>query len=158
MQNTPTRKTSAKLKGDDDRFPVPKTFGDQFTAEHIILHMNEPSRKGHGVSLVILDRACHYLLALAGKEQSEEEIEWAVQRFIGSGGSVKHVYTDGSKEFRKAFRSLGFPHDSSRPHRPQKNGFTQRAVREVTETEFRCHFCSSCSSCFKQVLCLPYFA
>ena len=95
--------------------------------------MEEPSRKGHKVSLVMLDRATHYLSTFAGKEKSEEEIKWATQRFVGSEASVKHVYTDGSREFKKAFRSLGLPHDTSRPHRPQTNGVAERSVGKVKE-------------------------
>ena len=55
------------------------------------------------------------------------------QRFMGPKGQAHHVYTDNAGEFIKAFQELGWPHDTSRPHRSETNGIAERAVRRVDE-------------------------
>ena len=45
----------------------------------------------------------------------------------------QYVYTDGSKEFKKAFQDLNFLADTSTPHRSETNGMAERAVRRIKE-------------------------
>lgn len=43
------------------------------------------------------------------------------------------MYTDGSHEFEKAWRDLGWIHHESTPYRPETNGVAERAVRRTKE-------------------------
>jgi hypothetical protein len=52
---------------------------------------------------------------------------------LGPKVRPEHVYTDGSKEFKKALTGLGFSKDTSRPYRSQTNGVAERAVRKTKE-------------------------
>ena len=60
------------------------------------------------------------------------------QRFLGPDVKAKHVYSDNSREFKKALKELGFSHDTSTPHHPESNGVAERAVRRVREGTSAC--------------------
>ena len=45
----------------------------------------------------------------------------------------KHVYTDGSREFRKAMQDLKWSHDASTPHHSESNAVAERTIRRVKE-------------------------
>ena len=55
------------------------------------------------------------------------------QRFCGPQCKPEHVYTDLSKEFKKALKDRGWTHDCSTPYRAQTNRVAERAVRRVKE-------------------------
>ena len=57
----------------------------------------------------------------------------AFLRFLGPQVRAEHVYSDGSKEIKKAMQDLQFAHDCSTPYRSQTNGVAERAVRKVKE-------------------------
>ena len=59
----------------------------------------------------------------------------AFQRYLGPEFVRKcgYVYTDNSKEFEAAIKSLCYIHDTSTPHRPQTNGVAERAVKRAKE-------------------------
>ena len=113
--------------------PPPKKFADSLTADHMILSQEDSSRKGSRVSLVILDRFCQWLQAYGANTNSGKTTRMAFQRFLGPQTRAEHVYSDGSKEIKKAMEDLSFTHDCSTPHRPQTNGVAERAVRKAKE-------------------------
>jgi len=94
--------------------------------------MTNPVRRT-GVALVIQDRATNWLQSYATKTKSAEDTKAGFQRFLGPQQKVEHIYTDNSKEFKKATKELGMSHDTPTPHRPQTNGVAERAVRRVKE-------------------------
>eukprot|EP00959_Pyramimonas_sp_CCMP1952_P348877 7309488-Pyramimonas_sp.AAC.1 len=53
------------------------------------------------------------------------------QQFIAANDEVKHICADNSGELMKARRQLGWPRDTSAPHRPQTNGLIERIVKIV---------------------------
>jgi hypothetical protein len=52
---------------------------------------------------------------------------------MGPGSKPKYICTDGSQDFEKAAKDLGWLHDESNPYRPETNGVAERAVRRVKE-------------------------
>ena len=54
-------------------------------------------------------------------------------KFLGPDIKPKHVYTDGSKEFKKALDQMLVCHDTCTPYTPASNGKAERAVRRVKE-------------------------
>ena len=71
--------------------------------------------------------------AYAAKQKSAEETKKASQRYFEPNQEPQHVYSDNSKEIKKACESLGYTHDTSTPHRSETNGIAERAVRRVKE-------------------------
>ena len=122
-----------KTHGEPDDLPKPTKFADSITADHQILNEEQASRKGHRVSLIILDRYTHWLQGYAAKQKTAEETKRDFQRFLGPQVQPEHVFTDGSPEFKRALGDLGFSKDTSRPYRPQTNGVAERAGRKVKE-------------------------
>ena len=57
----------------------------------------------------------------------------SLQRCLGPQVKPEYVYTDGGKEFEKAFKELNFLADTSTPHRSETNGVAERAARRVKE-------------------------
>ena len=55
------------------------------------------------------------------------------QRFMGPKGQARHVYTDNAGEFAKTCQELGWPQDTSRPHRSETNGIAEAVVENVKE-------------------------
>ena len=97
-----------KKKGEarPDELPPPKEFADCVTGDHMICGKEEASRHKDTVSLVILDRFHHWLRQYPAPAKSADEIEIAFQKFLGPQTKPKHVYTDGSEEFKCAFKKL----------------------------------------------------
>ena len=119
--------------GPPDALPEPKEFAYALTADHKILNEDDQLRSQDGIALIIQDRATHWLQSYPSKTKSDDDTYRGFQRFLGPGGKAKHVYTDASKEFKKALEEFETSHDSSTPHRPQTNGVAEGAVRRVKE-------------------------
>ena len=83
--------------------------------------------------MIVLDRYTRWLQSFASAKKDAKETAMALERFVGPQCKPQHVYTDNSGELLKAVKRLGWPHDTSTPHRPQTNGVVERAVRVVKE-------------------------
>ena len=92
------------------------------TADHKILNEDDESRSGDKVVCIIQDKATHWLQAYPAPTKSADETKLAFQRFLGPETKCKHVYTDNSKEFKKALSDLSVDSDTSTPHRSETNG------------------------------------
>ena len=99
----------------------------------MILSEDEKSRHGDTVALVIQDRGTRWLMSYGSQSKSSECTKDCFQKYFGSKIKPKLVYTDNAPEFNKAFKELGWSHDTCTPHRPQTNGIGERAVRRVKE-------------------------
>ena len=118
-------------KGDD--LPIPQKFGDAITCDHKILNEDQEDAEEQHNIFVILDRYTQFLQAYAAKQKSAEETKKAFQRYFEPNQEPTHVYSDNSKEIKKACDDLGYTHDTSTPHRSETNGVAERAVRRVKE-------------------------
>ena len=94
--------------------------------------LGEDGRNGQKVALVIQDRFSGWLESHPGATKSVEEVARAFRIYLGKVWPGR-VYTDGSKEFELALRSLGCPHDTSSPYRPQSNGVAEQSVRRLKD-------------------------
>ena len=92
----------------------------------------EDGRHGQKVALIIQDRFTGWLSAHPAQTKSADEVSDAFRSVLGKIWPDK-VYTDGSKEFEAGLRSLGYPHDTSTPYRPQSNGTAEQCVRKFKE-------------------------
>ena len=74
MTRQQRRSKENKKKGPQVQHPEPKKFGDQLTADHIILSAEEASRRGYQVTLTILDRATRWLRCYGCKSKSADSV------------------------------------------------------------------------------------
>ena len=94
----------------------------------------EESRLGDSVCLMILDRFTGWMGSYPARNKSAEEVVTAFEAFLGTGNPrVKRVYTDGSKEFERAFKDLHLSHDVSVAYDPQSNGVAENSIRRMKE-------------------------
>ena len=90
---------------------------------------------GDKVALIIVDRFTGFTQAYPAKDKSAAETMSAFQRFLGPQVTPKHVYTDGSREFRRAMQDLKWSHDTSTPHHSESNAVsnTQSEGRDSSD-------------------------
>ena len=119
--------------GHADGLPEPVLFGDSLIADHAIINEDDMSRSQDRAALVVQDRATRWIQAYPAPSKNAEQTGMALQRFMGPGNKPKYIYTDGSHEFEKAAKELGWLHDESSPYRPETNGVAERGVRRVKE-------------------------
>ena len=96
-----------------------KEFGDSVTADHAILNEMDESRSHDRVACIIQDRYTGFCMGYPARSKNAMETRVAMQRFFGAHGLInncKHVYTDNSKEFKAAMKSLCIIHDLSLIH------------------------------------------
>jgi len=115
-----------------DDLPKPTKWADHLTADHEIINDDE-SRKGDRIALIIQDKFTSWLQGYSSPTKSANDTIHGFQRFLGPQLKPQYVYTDGSKEFKKAFQELNFLADTSTPHRSETNGVAERAVRRLKE-------------------------
>lgn len=82
---------------------------------------------------MLQDRKTLRLQGYPAPTKSSEEKGAASQQFVRPQFKAEHVYSDNSKEIKKACDELGYLHDTCTPHRPATNGVAERAVRRVKE-------------------------
>ena len=116
-----------------DGLPTPLKFGDLITADLEILNEDDSRRESDRVALIVLDRFSRWLQGYACKGKTSSECEKFLKRFVGPQCKPEHVYSDCSKELKKACEDLEWPHDKSTPHRFEANGVIENSVKIVKE-------------------------
>ena len=79
------------------------------------------------------DLATQWIPANPCKNNTSQETQRSVQKFLEPERNPKVIYTDNSLEFGKACEDLSWNHCTSTPHRSETNGIAERAVRRVKE-------------------------
>ena len=125
--------------GQPDGLPEPVEFGGAITLDHAIINEYDKHRDHDTKAVLCHDRATRWQQAFPAPTKCAEQTGMDLQRFMGPAVKPKYIYTDGSHEFDKAARDIGWLHDSSTPYGPQNNGVAERAVR-------RCKEGTACSS------------
>ena len=119
------RKGEAVLRADN--------FGELITADHKDLGDNCESRNNHRYAVVVQDLATQWIQAYPCKNETSQETQRILQKFLEPGRKPKVIYTDNSLEFGKACEDLSWNHCTSTRHRSETNGIAERAVRRVKE-------------------------
>ena len=83
------------------------------------------------MALIIHDLFTGWTQSYPAPTKSAHETKAGFQRFLGPQVVPKHVYSDGSRELRKAMGDLGWSHDTSTPHHSESNAVAERAVRRI---------------------------
>ena len=126
-----TRAPCRRRKG--EAVPRADNFGDLITADHKVLSDNCESRNNHRYAVVVQDLATQWIQAYLCKNNSSQETQRSLQKFLEPERKPKVIYTDNSLEFGKACEDLSWNHCTSTPHRSETNGIAERAVRRVKE-------------------------
>ena len=116
----------------DENTVPPVAFGDQGTADHIIMHQGEHSVDDDKCALVIYDRACKWLDGIPKPTNNATHTRAQLKEYYGRL-IPKAIYSDNAPELKRACRKLEYPLDLCIPHRPQSNGVSERQVRSVKE-------------------------
>ena len=111
--------------------PRADNFGDLITADHKVL--SGSSRNNHRYAVVVQDLATQWIQAYPCKNQTSQETQRSLHKFLEPERKPKVIYTDTSLEFGKACEDLSLNHCTSTPHRSETNGIAERAVRGVKE-------------------------
>ena len=92
------------------------------------------SRNNHRHAVVVQDLATRWIQVYQNtKHKTSQETQRSLQKFLEPERKPKVIYTDNSLEFGKACEDLSWNHCTSTPHRSERNGIAERAVRRVTE-------------------------
>ena len=130
MQQAPGRRRNCDTK----MSPVPKKFGDQITADHIVASSEyNMGMTGDQVAVVIKDRATDYIAGIPLKSKSAEDARAALDDFQGPSSPVRVCYTDNSPELIAAVRELKWLKGKSTPGLPKTNAVAERTVRRICE-------------------------
>ena len=101
----------------------PVNFGDLITADHKVLSDSCESRNNHRYAVVVQD------LATPCKNQTSQETQRSLQKFLEPERKPKVIYVVNSLEFGKVCADLSWNHCTSTPHRSETDGIAERAVR-----------------------------
>ena len=81
---------------------VLKIFSDLITADHKVPSDNCESRNNHRYAVVVQDLATQCIQAYPCKNQTSQETQRSLQKFLEPERKPKVIYTDSSLEFGKA--------------------------------------------------------
>ena len=118
---------------DEGSFPQAEKFGDLVTADHKVLNEGSESRNSHSNTVVVQDLAAQWIQSYPCKTKTSQETEKSLRKFLEPSQKPKVIYTDNSLEFGKSCEESSRNHRTSTPHRSEKNGIAERAVRRVKE-------------------------
>ena len=113
--------------------PRAENFGDLITADHKIVSEGCESRNNHRCAVVVQDLATQWIQSYPCKTKTAHKTERSLQKFLEPTRKPKVIYTDKSLEFGKGCEDLSWNHCTSTPHRSQKHGIDERAMRRVKE-------------------------
>ena len=82
---------------------------------------------------MVQDLATQWIQSYPCETKTSQETQRSLQKFLEPDRKLEVIYTDDSLEFGKACEDLSWNHCSSLPHRSEKNGIAERAVRRVKE-------------------------
>ena len=82
--------------------PRAENFGDLITADHNILSDNFESRNNHRHPVVVQDLATQWIQAYPCKNETSQETQRSLQKFLEPDRNPKVIYTDNSLEFRQS--------------------------------------------------------
>ena len=85
-----------------DGLPEPTKFGDRVPVDHTIFNEENSSRSANRYAIIIQDAYSKWIQVCATKSKYQLEVVRYFQRFMNPHCKPKHVYTDNSKEFKKA--------------------------------------------------------
>ena len=108
-------------------------FGVLITADHKVLSDNFESRNNHRNAIVGQDLATQWIQSFPCKTKTSQETPRRLQKFLEPKRKPEVICTDNSLHFGKACEDLSWNHCTSTPHRSQRNGIVERAVRRVKE-------------------------
>ena len=108
-------------------------FGENVTADHVIINESDEGVDGERAALVILDRGTGWIDCYPVAVKTAEESVRALGDFVGPIVEVANFYSDNSPELIRAARDLSWVHGTATPGRPATNGVAERAVRSVLE-------------------------
>ena len=113
--------------------PRPENFGDLITADHKVLSEGCESRNNHRSAVVVQNLATQWIQSYPCKTKTSQDTQRSLQKFLEPNRKPKVIYTDNFLEFGKACEDLSWNHCTSTPHRSERNGIAERAVRRVKE-------------------------
>ena len=82
---------------------------------------------------MVQDLATQWIQSYPCKNQTSQETQRSLQKFLEPERKPKVIYTDNSLEFGRACEDFSWIHCTSTPHRSETNGIAERAVRRVKE-------------------------
>jgi hypothetical protein len=126
MTTAPARKTYRPV-------PDPQAFGENVTADHVVINEHDEGVDGERAALVILDRGTGWIDCYPVADKTAEESVRALGDFVGPTVEAANFYSDNSPELIRAARDLSWVHGTATPGRPATNGVAERAVRSVLE-------------------------
>jgi hypothetical protein len=107
-QNKPARASHRA-----ERPNAPKNFGEQVSADHIILG------DGDGrAALVLRDVGTGWLQCIPLKDKTADETYDALKQFMGPKGNIQELHSDAAPEIIRAAKDLGLNHTVATPGRP----------------------------------------
>ena len=113
--------------------PRSENFVDLSTADHKVLSESCEPRNNHRYAIVVQDLATQWIQAYPCKNNTSQQTQRSLQKFLEPERKPKVIYTDSSLEFGKVCEDLSWNHCTSTPHRSETNGIAERAVRRVKE-------------------------
>ena len=116
-----------------DAVPRATKFGDLIQADHKVRNEGGESRNNHRYAVVVQDQATQWIQSYPRRNQTSQETERSLRKFLEPSEKPKVIYTDNSLEFGKSCEYLSWIHRTSTPHRSETNGIAERAVRRVKE-------------------------
>ena len=116
-----------------DAVPRATKFGDLIQADHKVRNEGGESRNYHRYAVVVQDLATQWIQSYPRRNQTSQETERSLRKFLEPSEKPKVIYTDNSLEFGKSCEDLSWNHRTSTPHRSETNGIAERAVRRVKE-------------------------
>ena len=122
----------ARTRKPADSSLLPKEFGEQVTADHLVSNRNDSlGVEGSAYAVVIFDLGTRYLDCYPTADKGATEARLALQDYIGPHQAVKSFQCDGAKELYKAAVELGLCPSTSRPYVSQSNSIAERQIRHV---------------------------